>query len=138
MAFSPALEAQSFSGKGPHDFELEETGLSELATGLRQGKWTCSRLAELYLARIERIDRSGPRLNSVIALNPGAMAISRQLDQELKANRPRGPLHGIPILIKDNIETSDPISTTAGSLALEGWRAPKDAFLVARLRAAGR
>jgi amidase len=127
----------------PGDFELDEVGIAKLADGLAQGKWTSGHLVELYLARIEAvdrndaIDRNGPQLGSVLALNPDATAIARVLDQERKNGHVRGPLHGIPILVKDNIETRDPIATTAGSLALADWRAPQDAFVAARLRAAG-
>jgi amidase len=121
----------------PPEFELDEVSLADLASGLQQNKWTSSRLVDLYLARIEAIDRSGPKLNAVLALNPDAAAIAAQLDRERKDGHLRGPLHGIPILVKDNIETRDPISTTAGSLALADWRAPEDAAVAARLRAAG-
>ncbi|HTW63978.1 MAG TPA: amidase [Bryobacteraceae bacterium] len=121
----------------PGSFELDEVSLVDLGSGLAQGKWTSARLVELYLARINAIDRNGPKLGCVLALNPDAASIARQLDQERKAGRLRGPLHGIPILVKDNIETRDPIATTAGSLALADWHAPQDAFVAARLRAAG-
>ncbi len=133
--FVPASPASTSAT--PPDFELDEVGLADLASGLERGKWTSTRLVELYLARIEAVDRNGPRLNSVLALNPNAASIATQLDQERKNGHSRGVLHGIPILLKDNIETSDPISTTAGSLALADWRASQDAFLAARLRAAG-
>jgi amidase len=119
------------------DFELDEVSLADLASGLAHGKWTSERLVQLYLSRIDAVDRNGPRLNSVLALNPDAAAIAAQLDQERKSGNVRGPLHGIPILLKDNIETRDPISTTAGSLALADWRSPQDALVAARLRAAG-
>jgi amidase len=121
----------------PADFELDEVSIASLGDGLQQGKWTSGHLVELYLARIDAIDRNGPQLNSVLALNPDAAAIARQLDQERKDGHVRGPLHGIPILVKDNLETRDPIATTAGSLALADWRAPQDAFVAGRLRAAG-
>jgi amidase len=121
----------------PSDFELDEVSLADLASGLRQSKWTSERLVELYHGRIDAIDRKGPNLGAVLALNPDAAAIAGQLDQERKNGRLRGPLHGIPILVKDNIETRDPIGTTGGSLALADWRAPEDAAVAARLRAAG-
>jgi amidase len=121
----------------PPEFELDEISLTQLADGLARGQWTSARLVELYAARIEAIDRNGPQLGAVLALNPDAGAIARSLDQERKNGRLRGPLHGIPILVKDNIETRDPVSTTAGSLALADWRAPQDAFVAARLREAG-
>jgi amidase len=122
---------------GPAGFELDEVTLAELGTGLQQAKWTSARLVQLYLARMDTIDRNGPKLGAVLELNPDAPAAAAQLDQERKNGKLRGPLHGIPILLKDNIETSDHTSTTAGSLALADWRAPQDAFVAARLRAAG-
>jgi amidase len=94
-------------------------------------------LVRSYLARIEAIDRSGPRLRAVIETNPDALAIAAKLDEERRGGRIRGPLHGIPILVKDNIDTGDRMQTTAGSLALAGPPAPRDAHVVARLRAAG-
>ena len=121
----------------PSDFELNEVSLSDLAAGLQQRKWTSERLVRLYLARIDSIDQNGPKLGAVLALNPDAGAIAAQLDRERKDNHLRGPLHGIPILVKDNIETRDAISTTGGSLALADWHAPQDAVVAARLRAAG-
>ncbi len=121
----------------PGDFELDEVSLADIASGLLQGKWTCSRLTELYLARINAVDRNGPRLGAVVEVNPDAVALARQLDRERKENRVRGPLHGVPILIKDNIETGDGMKTTAGSLALADWHAPQDAAVAMRLRAAG-
>jgi amidase len=118
-------------------FEIEEVSLADLALGLQQGRWTSRRLLELYAERIQRIDRDGPRLRAVIEMNPEAEAIAGQLDQERKQNHSRGPLHGIPILIKDNIDTADRMATSAGSLALGGWHPPTDSFVAARLRAAG-
>ena len=120
----------------PSNFELDEVSLSDVSSGLAMGKWTSAKLVDLYLARIQAVDKNGPKLNSVLALNPDAASIAKQLDQERKSGKIRGPLHGVPILIKDNIETRDPIATTAGSLALADWRSPQDAFIVARLRAA--
>src|SRR5690606_25657711 len=94
-------------------------------------------IASLYLARIEAIDKSGPGLRSVIELNPDALVIADEMDRERKHGKIRGPMHGIPVLIKDNIDTADKMMTTAGSIALEGHRATKDAFIVERLRKAG-
>src|SRR5436309_2102687 len=91
----------------------------------------------MYLARIEAIDRNGPRLNSVIELNPDALAIAADLDRERASKGARGPLHGIPVLLKDNIATADRMSTTAGSLALAGIKPVRDAHVAAQLRAAG-
>src|ERR1039457_7007365 len=132
-AGSAALAAAA----APGSFELDEISLSDLAAGLQEGRWTSKRLLGLYLARIDAIDRHGPKLNSIIELNPDAAALADQLDREGKAGRTRGPLHGIPVLIKDNIDTADRMSTSAGSLALEGWHPSKDAFVAARLRVAG-
>jgi amidase len=129
--------APAGASTAPGDFELDEVSLATLSDGLQQGKWTSAHLVELYLARIDAIDRNGPQLNAVLALNPDGAAIARQLDQERKNGQVRGPLHGIPILLKDNIETRDPMAATAGSLALADWRSPQDAFVAARLRAAG-
>ena len=118
-------------------FELEELSVVELQRRMAGGQETARSLVRKYLARIDALDRKGPALRAVIELNPDAEAIAERLDAERKAKGPRGPLHGIPVLIKDNIATADRMSTTAGSLALEGSIAPKDAFLVARLREAG-
>jgi amidase len=117
--------------------ELEEASIAGLGEGMRGGKWSARELAEKYIERIERFDRKGPALNSVIELNPDALSLAAALDRERKAGRVRSPLHGIPILIKDNIDTADRMQTTAGSLALAGTPAPRDAFIAARLREAG-
>lgn len=118
-------------------FELDEASVATLQEGLRSGRWTARRLAELYLERIDAIDRRGPALRSVIETNPDALRIAEELDGERRSGRVRGPLHGIPVLIKDNIDSGDRMQTTAGSLALAGSTAPRDAFIVERLRAAG-
>ena len=101
------------------------------------GRYTARQIAELYLRRIDEIDRQGPALRSVIEVNPDALTIADALDAERRTRGPRGPLHGIPILIKDNIDTADRMLTTAGSLALAESRPARDAFVVERLRAAG-
>src|SRR5215471_13183556 len=121
----------------PKAFELDEATVTELAEGMKSGKYTARSLVEKYLSRIEEIDKRGPAINSVIEINPEADAIARDLDRERKEKGPRGPLHGIPVLIKDNIDTADRMMTTAGSLALVGAKPPKDAFLIAKLRQAG-
>jgi amidase len=118
-------------------FELDEITILELQDGMRSGKFTARSLVDKYSARIDEIDKRGPAVNAVIELNPDAAAIAEALDQERKAKGPRGPLHGIPILIKDNIDTADRMMTTAGSLALVGSKPPKDSFVAQRLRAAG-
>ena len=114
--------------------EADVTGLQAL---MESGKLTASALTEHYLERIKAIDKSGPRINAIIELNPDALAIAKELDKERKASGARGALHGIPVLIKDNIATADRMQTTAGSLALVGAKAPRDAFLVKQLRDAG-
>ena len=110
---------------------------SELAGDLAAGRTTAEALVRDALERIERIDRAGPKLNSIVELNPEALAIARELDDERRAGRQRGPLHGLPVLLKDNIATGDRMPTTAGSLALEGVCASHDAHVTKRLRAAG-
>lgn len=117
--------------------ELDEMTVSDLTEKMTSGTYTSRSITEMYLARIESVDRQGPALRSVIELNPEALAIAGALDKERKEHGPRGPLHGIPVLIKDNIDTADRMSTTAGSLALVGARPPGDAFLVQQLRRAG-
>jgi amidase len=118
-------------------FELEETTIASLQDAMTSGRLTAHAIAERYLARIDAVDKRGPTLNSVIELNPDALAIADALDRERKDKGPRGPLHGVPVLIKDNIDTADRMKTSAGSLALAEAVAPRDAFLVERLRAAG-
>ena len=118
-------------------FELDEITIADLQEGMKSGKFTARSLVEKYTARIEEIDKRGPTINSIIELNPDAPAIAEALDQERKAKGPRGPLHGIPVLIKDNIDTADRMMTTAGSLALVGSKPPKDSFVAQRLRAGG-
>ena len=137
-------EAQPAPGVAPAaapsvpSFELEGLTVEQLQQGMASGRWTARRLVELYRDRIAAVDRGGPRINQVLELNPDAIAIAEGLDAERRAGRVRGPLHGIPVLIKDNIATTDRMETTAGSLALLGARPPREAFIVARLRAAGR
>jgi amidase len=118
-------------------FELEEATIAELQAAMRSGERTARSLAEAYLTRIEAVDRGGPALTSVIEVNPDALAIAESLDAERRAGNERGPLHGIPVLIKDNIATGDRMMTTAGSLALVGAKAPRDAFVAEQLRKAG-
>jgi amidase len=118
-------------------FPLEELTIAQLQDAMARGQYTSRQLVELYTQRIEAIDRQGPTLRSIIELNPDALSIADGLDAARKAGRVRGPLHGIPVVIKDNIDTADRMMTTAGSLALEGSIAPRDAFVVERLREAG-
>ncbi len=119
---------------GPAAFALEEATVAELQAAMQGGEFTARALTEAYLARIAALD---PKLRSVLELNPEALPIADRLDAERKATGARGPLHGIPVLLKDNIATADGMQTTAGSLALLGVRPPRDASLVQRLRAAG-
>ncbi len=119
------------------DFDLEEATFADLQKRMAAGSETARSLAEKYLARIEALDRQGPMLRSVLETNPDAIAIAESLDAERKAGKVRGPLHGIPILLKDNISTADRNTTTAGSLALEGCIPASDAFVAKRLREAG-
>jgi amidase len=127
----------STTTSGREAFELEEVTIAELQAGMKAGKWTARSLAEKYLSRIEKIDQQGPAINSIIELNPDALVIADALDKERKAKGARGSLHGIPVLIKDNIDTADRMTTTAGSLALSGSIPLKDSFVAQRLRAAG-
>jgi amidase len=125
------------SAKRRAHFELEEATIAQLQSAMREKRETALSLATKYLARIHELDSGGPRLNSVIELNPDAPDIARELDRERAAKGPRGPLHGIPVLLKDNIDTHDRMMTTAGSLALLGSIAPRDSTVAQRLRAAG-
>jgi amidase len=132
---SVALAAGALAA--PPAIELEEATVADLQKRMTAGSLTAHALTERYLERIAAIDKRGPALNSVIELNPDALSIAAGLDAERKAKGPRGPLHGIPILIKDNIDTADRMMTTAGSLALLGSIAARDSVVAQRLRAAG-
>ena len=121
----------------PPPFELEEITIQQLQDGLKSGKYTSRRLVTAYLTRIQQIDGAGPTLRSVIETNPDALALADAADAERKAGKVRGPLHGIPVLIKDNIATGDKMKTTAGSLALADAPAPRDSGVAKRLRDAG-
>ncbi|HEX7061155.1 MAG TPA: amidase [Woeseiaceae bacterium] len=132
---SPLLVLAACAGTGGRDFR--EADVATLQAAMQQGELTSHELVAWYLDRIEAIDRNGPALRSVIEINPDALAIAAALDRERAATGPRGPLHGIPIVLKANIDTGDAMATTAGSLALAGHRSPDDAFLVSRLRDAG-
>src|SRR4051812_32771760 len=123
--------------QAPARFELDEMSVMQLQDAMAAGRYTSRRLVDLYTRRINEIDRNGPFLRSVIVVNPDATSIADALDAERTSKGPRGPLHGIPVVIKDNIDTADRMATTAGSLALESSIASRDAFVVQRLRAAG-
>ena len=119
------------------DFALAEATIAELQEGLAGGEWTTRGIVEAYLTRIGEIDGRGPALRSVLETNPDALAIADRLDRERREGRLRGPLHGVPVLVKDNIDTADRMTTTAGSLALAGWIPAEDSAVAARLREAG-
>jgi amidase len=128
------------AGQPPHaavSFDLEEATIADLQHRMETGQDTSRSLVDKYLARIDALDRNGPGLRSVLEINPDARDIADLLDTERRAGGVRGPLHGIPLMVKDNIATHDRMMTSAGSLALAGTPAPKDAFIVERLRAAG-
>ena len=118
-------------------FPLSEKTIADLQNAMARGELTARQIVEQYLSRIEQLDKQGPTVNALIELNAEALTRADELDAERKASGPRSPLHGIPIVLKDNIDTADTMQTTAGSLALAGHIAQQDAFLVARLRAAG-
>ncbi len=117
--------------------DYSEYSIADMQDAMQQGELSSEQLVSWYLRRIGEIDSAGPELNSIIELNPDALTIARALDDEWKTSGPRGPMHGIPVVLKANIDTGDQMATTAGSLALEDYRAAEDAFLVARLRDAG-
>jgi amidase len=118
-------------------FPFEEATIAELQVAMASGRLSSRRLTQAYLRRIRQIDLSGIQLNSVIEVNPDALEIAAELDAERRQGKRRGPLHGIPILVKDNFATRDRMETTAGSLALVGAEVPRDAFVVRQLRRAG-
>lgn len=134
---SNSANTEKEAGTTTADFELNEITVDELQEKMKNGTHTSRSITELYLKRIEAIDKNGPALNAIIEINPDALAIADAMDAERKAGKIRGPLHGIPVLIKDNIDTADKMMTTAGALALSGHIADKDAFVVQQLRAAG-
>ncbi len=136
-ATAAAAPAAADAAAEAADFELLELPLAELQEKMTRGEMTSRGITELYLNRIQALDKQGPKLNAVLLTNPEALDLAHALDQERKEGQIRGPLHGIPILLKDNIDTADQQPTTAGSLALAGNRAKQDAFIVQKLRAAG-
>ena len=137
LVFTVLAALAAPGAQAPPAFELDEMTIAQLQDGMASGRYTSRQLVDLYAGRIAAIDRTGPSLRSVIELNPDAGSIADALDAERKAGKLRGPLHGIPVVIKDNIDTADRMMTTAGSLALEGSSAPRDAFVAERLRVAG-
>jgi amidase len=142
MPLYPALgAAREIATEAPvpevKSFELDETTIADLQDGMKSGKFTAHSLVEKYLARIDEIDKHGPSINAIIEVNPDALSIADTLDRERKAKGPRGPMHGIPVLIKDNIDTADKMMTTAGSLALVGSKPLQDSYVAQKLRRAG-
>jgi amidase len=131
----PVVAAQT--PDAPPPFALDEATIAQLQQWMASGRYTSRALCEMYMTRISRIDRAGPALRSVLQLNPDALAIADSLDAERKSGHVRGPMHGIPVLIKDNIDTHDRMTTAAGSLALAHSIAPRDSFVAARLRTVG-
>jgi len=117
--------------------KMKEYTIIEIHTLMEKGELSARKLTEMYLTRIREIDKQGPKLNAIIEINPEALKIAEKLDEERKIKKIRGPLHGIPVIIKDNINTADKMQTTAGSLAFEGHIASEDAFIVKKLRDAG-
>lgn len=134
---TPKTNETITTGDDYTDFELNEESISSLQEKMVSGKYSSGQLTQLYLDRIDAIDKKGPLLNSVIEINPDALAIAKTMDVERKAGKTRGPMHGIPVLIKDNIDTADKMQTTAGSLAMAGHIAKQDAYVVKKLREAG-
>src|SRR5215467_1350983 len=142
-AIAPALSAgRVFAAEVPKPlpipaFEFEEATVSDLESRMSAGQISAATLSQAFLERIQDVDKNGPRLNSVIEVNPDALGSAEALDKERKEKGVRGPLHGIPVLLKDNIDTADRMQTTAGSLALVGDPPALDATVAARLRQAG-
>lgn len=142
-AASPGSEQVPDDGSGPEspgrweDFELAGAGVAELREAMESGEWTAREIAARYVERIRSLDRRGPELRQVLEVNPDALSVADRLDRERERGETRGPLHGIPVILKDNIDTGDRMDTAAGSLALAGTSAPRDAFIVERLREAG-
>jgi amidase len=132
-----ATDVHVSSAPPPPAFELDELSVGELQNGMAAGRFTAHSLARKYLDRIDDVDKHGPQINAVIETNPDALAMATELDRERKAGKMRGPLHGIPVLIKDNIDTHDRMTTTGGSLALGGSIPLQDSFVAKKLRDAG-
>ena len=137
LAATAAAGASTSSNAATTPSSILDAGVLEQQAAMQSGRLTARSLASQYLSRIAAIDKRGPRLNSIIELNPDALSIAADMDRERAAGKLRGPLHGIPVLLKDNIATGDKMSTSAGSLALAGVRATRDAHVAAQLRAAG-
>ena len=132
LLFSSVLQSQQSNNVNYREYDIES-----LQALMQAGDLSSVQLVQFYLDRIEAIDRQGPKLNSIIEINPEAIEIAKALDAERQKSGPRGPMHGIPVVLKANIDTDDQMETTAGSLALKGHHPPADAFVVTKLREAG-
>ena len=130
-------DKQKQQSETSQQFRFEEFTIDQLQQGYRNGDFTVTEVVQAYLDRIEAVDDSGPMLNAVIQVNPDALTIAAELDREMKEGKLRGPMHGVPVLLKDNIDTHDGMETTAGSRALRGSHPPKDSFMAQKLREAG-
>jgi len=137
LAWTCALLLLAGCGPDPVQVDYAEHDISTLQELMQSGDLSSEELTAYYLRRIDAVDRAGPELNSIIELNPDAITIAKALDEEREASGARGHLHGIPVVLKANIDTADKMTTTAGSLALAGHRPPADAFIVGKLREAG-
>jgi amidase len=135
--FSCQPMADDAKKNAPGKINLEEITISQLQQGYREGRFTVQDIVRAYLGRIDSLDKNGPKLNSVIILNPEALTIAAELDKELAAGKPRGPLHGIPVIIKDNIDTHDKMPNTAGATVLRSSFPLQDSWIVKKLREAG-
>ena len=142
-AAAPALLTRCRSNQSPSllrtrtGFELEESTVAQLQEAMRSGRLSARSITEMYLNQIQELDRRGPVLRAIIEVNPDALEVAERLDEERREGHVRGPLHGIPVILKDNIDTADRMTTTAGSLSLEGSIAVGDSQVAARLREAG-
>ena len=139
-ACAPSASDSPTGAQAPDEippFEFDEVTVDDLQRMMEAGEHTARSITQAYIGRIEAMDRQGPELRSMIEINPDALEIADELDAERRASGPRGPLHGIPVALKDNLDTHDRMTTTAGSLALEGSIPPRDSFVAERLRAAG-
>ena len=130
-------QIQQVKTKSYETFKFQEQDITQIQQGYKDGRFTIKEVVQAYLNRIAEIDKNGPHLNSIIEINPDAIKIAEQLDKEMKAGKSRGPLHGIPVLLKDNIDTHDKMSTTAGSRALKGSHPLQDSYVAMKLREAG-
>jgi len=137
LSAARAVSPAEPSSESPKPFQFDEATITDLQSRMKSGEISARSLTQAYLDRINEIDKAGPAINSVIEINPDALEIAEALDKERKEKGPRGPMHGIPVLIKDNIDTADKMLTTAGSLALVGSRPSQDSGVAKKLRDAG-